>query len=88
MGYIAPIRMTQYSEYQKRVQEKSKTRDPMPVKFSPRIKLQPKLESGTHQEGTTFKFKEKKQHDSQEATYLDENLPLQTGKGQYINEYV
>ncbi|RST75248.1 hypothetical protein D4T97_008310 [Siminovitchia acidinfaciens] len=88
MGYIAPIRMLEYSEYQKRVQEKSKNHDPMPVNFTPRIRLQSKLYWGTNREGIPLKLKEKKQYGSPKSSVIDKKLPEETGKGRYINEYV
>ena len=80
MGYIAPIRMNQYTEYQKRDQEKMKARDPMPVRFTPKIRLQPKFELKTTDAAIPTKYETEARN--------NKNFPNATGKGQFLNEYV
>lgn len=87
MGYIAPIRMIQYSDYQKRVEEQSKTHDPMPVKFTPRISLQPKSYLGTTVSANAVFYNNTLRKEMEQAV-KDNRFPDQTGKGLYINEYV
>lgn len=87
MGYIAPIRMIQYSDYHKRVGERSKTHDPMPVKFTPRISLQPKFHLGTTVLANAAIYRNTLRKET-EQDVKEHKFPDQKGKGLYINEYV
>lgn len=82
MGYIAPIRIVQYMEYQKRIQESSKVHDPMPVHFTPRISLSPHTRLGKQEWGIP------KSYPYESRNTGGKRLPHYTGKGQYINEYI
>lgn len=89
MGYIAPVRMIQYTEYQKRDLEKTKTHDPIPVKFIPGIKLHSNSQLGTKTYTAATPAKVREIRDTEEVVFItDENFFEETGKGLYINEYV
>ncbi|GIN19203.1 MAG TPA: hypothetical protein DEO65_09995 [Bacillus bacterium] len=84
MGYITPIKINQYTEYQKRDQEKEKTRDPIPVHFTPRIRFQPKFQSGATAAVIQLKNKGK----SGAKPRKNRKFTKEKGKGRYLNEYV
>ncbi len=84
MGYITPIKINQYTEYQKRDQEKVKTRDPIPVHFTPRIRFRPKFQSGATEAAIQLKHKGK----SGAKPRKNRNFTKEKGKGRYLNEYV
>ncbi|MBD8003871.1 hypothetical protein [Bacillus norwichensis] len=86
MGYIAPVRMLQYTEYQKRDQEKTKNRDPMPIHFMPEIRLRANFQFRAS--GTQFPFNDKKIRGIEWKAPKKENFPHETGKGLFFNEYV
>ncbi|GIN97826.1 hypothetical protein J6TS1_36960 [Siminovitchia terrae] len=86
MGYIAPVRMLQYTEYQKRDQEKTKDRDPMPVHFVPKIRLRAEFQLRTS--ATQIPFNDKNVRGIEREAFKKENFPHETGKGLYLNEYV
>ncbi len=86
MGYIAPVRMLQYTEYQKRDQEKTKVRDPMPIHFMPEIRLRANFQF--HAPATPFPSHDKTLRGIEWEAPKKENFPHETGKGLFLNEYI